>query len=93
MRHTKAIVNMVATLLAALALLGGSSAAAKGKLCSTAGTGPVCAGNHGKEYTGDFHAVLTNTTGTSEKHLVFTSGFLQKTCTESTIQGLSLIHI
>jgi hypothetical protein len=73
--------------LALMALVGASSASASGKICSTSGTGEACAGSHGKLYTGPIHAVLTNTTGTAEKHVVLTSGFIQVTCTESTLQG------
>jgi hypothetical protein len=86
-KHLKVLGLTAVAAFALMALVGASSASASGKICSTAGTGEACGGSHGKLYTGQIHAVLGNTTGTAEKHVVLTSGFIQVTCTESTLQG------
>lgn len=87
MKYVKMLSLMAVAVLAVMAFVGVSSAAAKGKVCSTTGTGGACAGAHGKEYTGPIKATLIATTGSAEKHAVLTSGFVQVTCTESAVEG------
>ncbi len=85
MKYLKALSLAAVAALALMAFVGASSASAK--VCSTAGVGPACAGSHGNEYTGTIDASLIATTGTTEVHAVLTSGFIQVTCTSSTVQG------
>jgi hypothetical protein len=87
MKYAKTFGLLVVAACLAMASVGLSPAAAKGKVCSTAGKGTACGGTHGSEYTGPFKATLIATTGSAEKHVVLTSGFVQWTCAESGLEG------
>lgn len=87
MKYAKTFGLLVVAACLAMAFVGLSPAAAKGKVCSTAGKGTACGGTHGSEYTGPFKATLIATTGSAEKHVVLTSGFAQWTCSESVLEG------
>lgn len=86
MKYLKALSLAAVAALALMAFVGVSSASAK--VCSTSGEGLACASGHGKEYTGPIVASLIETTGgAGEVHAVLTSGFIQVTCTTSTVSG------
>ena len=74
--------------MAAMALMAFASSASATIVCSGEGTGPVCAGTHGKQYSGKIHATLK--AGTHANLTVTNSSggsVTTVTCTGSTVEG------
>lgn len=80
MKYAKRLGLVALAALALTAVIGAGTASAK--VCSTAGVGTSCGTGHGNEWTGEFHAVLT-----PNKPVILTSGFINVTCTSSTVNG------
>src|SRR4051794_13024578 len=68
--------------LALMAVTGAGTASAVNRICSTSGTGSLCAAGHGNEFIGTIHATLES--GTVSE---LVSGFTNVRCSESTVHG------